>query len=771
MGSIRQSGLRALALCVLAGATYLALALMSAPPPLPADAPAAEFSAGRAMQNLAVIAREPRPMGVSQAHAAVRDYLLGETRALGLEPEVQKTFGVRLVSAGWVIAGAVENILVRLPGTDPEGAILLTAHYDSAPGVPGAADNGSGVVTLLELLRALQAGPPLRQDVIVFFTDGEEPGTIGTHAFVAQHPWFHDVRGVINLDTITDAPPTLVPESGGSGPWIRALARSASRPAFASLPFDLFPGGDTDLLPFAQAGVPSADLYAAGGFPELHTAEDRIEIVNPAAVQHVGDQLLALVRTLGDQPTFDERALDQTFFPILGRLVHYPTGWALPLAILAGLVYAGTLLYGFRKGELTWRGLGLGFVAFLVGLVLSVATANLLWSAIQAVHPQYGYSVLHPHLSDDWLYAVTFIAFTLAVYGLLIAVLRKRTSGLDLASGALAMWVPAGIAAAIVVPATSYLASWTLLAGSLALVLGLAVAPRAGLRPLSGVGFLASAVLVTWLWVPVISTAYLGAFTMVSILVGLAALWLGSIMPILEWISAPKRWMLPTAAALVAVGSLVAGHILVGIHSPPPLINPMGYWLDASTGEASWIAFSEALDERQSRILVDPLRRPYTEIFPEAPPYTVLTTAAPALDLAGPYLDVVDDGWVDGRRALRLRTTTSMHDRLYVIVPPDALVLALTIPHNGRMSLPPCDGAFVLRFDGMPVEGVEVGFELDADGPVEVLLVEERTGLPSFPGLPTEPQPGTMRTPGEFYQAIPTDFTAIRRDYTIQGLD
>ena len=50
------------------------------------------------------------------------------------------------------------------------------AHYDSVPFGPGAADDGAGVVTLLETARALKAGPPLKNDVIFLFTDGEEAG-------------------------------------------------------------------------------------------------------------------------------------------------------------------------------------------------------------------------------------------------------------------------------------------------------------------------------------------------------------------------------------------------------------------------------------------------------------------------------------------------------------------------------------------------------------------------------------------------------------------
>jgi hypothetical protein len=68
-------------------------------------------------------------------------------------------------------------------------------------------------------------------------------------------------------------------------------------------------------------------------------------------------------------------------------------------------------------------------------------------------------------------------------------------------------------------------------------------------------------------------------------------------------------------------------------------------------------------------------------------------------------------------------------------------------------------------------EAVEIIFELNSFDQFEILLVEEKTGLPSFPGFSTQPKPGTMRSPGEFYQGDATDFTAINRDYVISRLD
>jgi hypothetical protein len=70
----------------------------------------------------------------------------------------------------------------------------------------------------------------------------------------------------------------------------------------------------------------------------------------------------------------------------------------------------------------------------------------------------------------------------------------------------------------------------------------------------------------------------------------------------------------------------------------------------------------------------------------------------------------------------------------------------------------------------MPAEGVEMTFEFSDSGPIQMLLVEEKTGLPSFPGLSTQPEPGTIKSPGEFYQGIPTDFTAINRNYSLQSV-
>src|SRR6185503_3075858 len=85
------------------------------------------------------------------------------------------------------------NLIAELPGEDRE-AIVIVAHHDTVNGSPGADDNGSGVVALLELARLL-AGRRFRQTVVLASPDFEEIGLLGSAELV---PWLtarYSLRG------------------------------------------------------------------------------------------------------------------------------------------------------------------------------------------------------------------------------------------------------------------------------------------------------------------------------------------------------------------------------------------------------------------------------------------------------------------------------------------------------------------------------------------------------------------------------------------------
>jgi Zn-dependent M28 family amino/carboxypeptidase len=78
------------------------------------------------------------------------------------------------------------NLILELPGREPQlPPLLVGAHYDGPLESPGADDNASGVVALLELARRWAIDPPRRPVMLVAF-DLEEWGMLGGAALAAE---------------------------------------------------------------------------------------------------------------------------------------------------------------------------------------------------------------------------------------------------------------------------------------------------------------------------------------------------------------------------------------------------------------------------------------------------------------------------------------------------------------------------------------------------------------------------------------------------------
>lgn len=107
---------------------------------------------------------------------AVRDALRQRLSALG--PLEEHRFG-----SG---SDGGTNLILRLPGRESSRRPLLVgAHYDGPLQSPGADDNASGLVALLELARRWAANPPRRPVWLVAF-DQEEWGMVGSSALAQE---------------------------------------------------------------------------------------------------------------------------------------------------------------------------------------------------------------------------------------------------------------------------------------------------------------------------------------------------------------------------------------------------------------------------------------------------------------------------------------------------------------------------------------------------------------------------------------------------------
>ncbi|HEU5100105.1 MAG TPA: M20/M25/M40 family metallo-hydrolase, partial [Roseiflexaceae bacterium] len=287
------------------------------------------FSAVRARQDIAAIAHAPRPLS-SREHERVRDFLVGALRRMRLTTEIQQAIAVSQGPKNRN-AATVQNIVGRLSGTASTRALLLVAHYDSVPTSPGASDNAAGIATILETLRSIRATAPLRNDLIVLFTDGEELGLLGSQAFVAQHRWANDVGVVLNFDARGSSGPSLMYQASTGGGWlIRALTQTTPAPPAASIlaEFAKLAAGPSDFVVFDRAGMPGLDFAYIGDWPNYHTRRDTPDTLDPRSVQQHGDTALALTHRLGQMNLQQAEAGDVVYFNLVGPwLVSYPVTW------------------------------------------------------------------------------------------------------------------------------------------------------------------------------------------------------------------------------------------------------------------------------------------------------------------------------------------------------------------------------------------------------------------------------------------------------------
>lgn len=78
------------------------------------------------------------------------------------------------------------NLILSIPGSDPQGAFMSGAHLDSVPEGAGINDNGSGSVGILEVaLQLAEQGIQPRNDTYFAWWGAEEYGLIGSTCFVS----------------------------------------------------------------------------------------------------------------------------------------------------------------------------------------------------------------------------------------------------------------------------------------------------------------------------------------------------------------------------------------------------------------------------------------------------------------------------------------------------------------------------------------------------------------------------------------------------------
>ena len=178
-----------------------------------------------------------------------------------------------------------QNVVAEIRGSEkPDEIVLLGAHLDSWDLGTGALDNGVNSALVVEVARAIAAGPrPKRTVRFVLFT-GEENGLVGSRGYVATHRaemdrydavLIHDIGDGRIVGYFTDGRPDLHPALA------KVLAPVAGWGA-AGLNDEAILG--TDNFDFLLEGVPNliANQETARYLADYHAESDTFDKVDLA---------------------------------------------------------------------------------------------------------------------------------------------------------------------------------------------------------------------------------------------------------------------------------------------------------------------------------------------------------------------------------------------------------------------------------------------------------------------------------------------------------
>lgn len=762
------------------GLTYYSMAALRPPRGLPADAPAGEFSAHRAIQHAFACSQETHPAG-SKNNERVAEYILGQLQEMGVEAEYVKKPAIH----GNHIQ-LRKAVIGRIPGKANTGAIAFSAHYDSVPYGPGATDDIGGCIAMLETARAFMNLPRMNNDLLFVFTDAEEMGGYGAAGF-CEHPLAKNIGIMNELDVRGTGGPALIYEtSSDNGALIAELRKARSQgamPVSSSLMFAVYEASPfgSDFTKFRNVGMKGYNVAYINKFLWYHTMNDSPAHISPESIQHFGAHAMGIGKHFGnlDFSTINLATQNDVYFNTLGfHMVQYPMSLNAPLAAVAIVLLVLVIVAGLFLRRVTVGGYLVSLLLFPTAAIPSAILACLMLAAVfgwdNMLHL---YTVKFTYIPEPRAfyfgnyYCGTFALMAIAVTGLVYVTAARRLRAENLHAAALTWFCPALVVAVLYFPGGSYVMLWPLFFGTLGLALLYCCRRHEGPGPLL---LLLSTLFATpalclapgWqtlMWMINILGAPLLAMLTVVILLAL--------MPLFSLLSGvPRIRALFGTMAVVALLLLGAGLVLNTPSKDRPDMDSVSYAANLDTGEAWWVSEDVAVDEWTRQFFPEEKRTAIDDIVRGKHGSHYLRNAAPvAAHLRGVRCDVLADEAVDGKRAMTLRLFAEdapFHVNLRQTAGPQILSAELE-----GVALRADGNQFSLDFDLFSDTGYVLKLTAASGEPIVFEAYSQIYGFPEIPGIAPRPEhivpePNTMRNG----ISLRSQHMFVRNSFTVAAL-
>ena len=178
------------------------------------------------------------------------------------------------------------NLVATIKGSEKtEEIVCFTAHYDSVRFSTGAYDNGTGSVTILEVLHHFAKHQPKRTLKFIW-CGSEEMGLLGSHAYVAAHKEeLKDYKLCLNVDMTGVVLGKDIAVCTSEMSLVNYIDYYSKNVGFM---IETSQGVySSDSTPFAYNGVPAVSFarISSRGGAEIHSRKDIIKTIDPAYLE------------------------------------------------------------------------------------------------------------------------------------------------------------------------------------------------------------------------------------------------------------------------------------------------------------------------------------------------------------------------------------------------------------------------------------------------------------------------------------------------------
>ncbi len=500
----------------------------------------------------------------------------------------------------------------------------------------------------------------------------------------------------------------------------------------------------TDLEILATDGVQGLNFAYIDGAHVHHTQLDSIETLDERSLQHSGSYALALARHFGNINLEPGVSRDAVFFSVLGSfLVHYPVGWAIPLAILVAALFIAVVVVGLKRKRLTFGGMILGLFAFLFSVIASAIVVSVL-QKVTGILPNNSLNLGNPDPYNSSIYILGFLGVAIGVIAALYIWFRGRTSIDNLVVGAMFPWLILTIFTGFALPEGSYLFTWPLLFILIALGLDFVIRKKETDPLKLSVGLSLSTFPAIALIVPMIYFCFqFFSFQMspriTAIFIAIAMLPVGLLISQLDFMMRPKKWLLPAIAILVGITFLSVGKSTSHFDRDSRMQSSLFYAVNANTGRAIWASLGDRPDEWTSQFLPNSTET-ISGIDFAGQDMDLLHAEAPLMPVPTPEINVVSDTTTNGIRFLNLRIRSARQAPTIIVSLNEETNVRAFVLDGKRYDKFPKDG-WRMRYFAAPPEGIELILEMEPQPNVLLRVTDFSPGLPDVPGVSIRPRP------------------------------